>query len=141
MTRFHCAIPRARLGLTRDNDRAQSHGRSLSLISRHHPRTRSRVRAFAVHDAAAEVEPVHQEVERLRAAAARAERSLRASDAVTAVLVSETTLDAAIPRVLATLAGALGCASAAYWVAGRDGLAVTARWPSDDAERRPVAPP
>ena len=92
-----------------------------------------------MHDVVAEVEPLHREVERLRAAAERAERRLRTIDVVTAVLASETAVAPAIPSVLAALAGALGCASAAYWSPAPDGLAVIARWPADAADRGLVA--
>jgi len=89
-----------------------------------------------MQDAAAEVEPLHREVERLRAAAETAERKLRAIDAVAGALAGESSVDLAIPRVLAALAGALACSIASYWIPDGDGLALTAQWTADEADGR-----
>jgi signal transduction histidine kinase len=88
-------------------------------------------------EASAELDPLHREVERLRAAVERAERKLRAADAVAGALIGETSVDTAIPRVLSALGGALGCAIASYWVPDKDGLVRTARWTADDVGELP----
>ena len=89
-----------------------------------------------MHDVPAEVDPLRREVERLRAAAESAERRLRATAAVAGALAGETSVDTAIPRVLAALGGALGCAIASYWTAEQDGLVRTLRWAADDVDDR-----
>ena len=83
---------------------------------------------------AAEVDALHREVERLRATADHAERKLRVLDAVAGVLAGESTIDAGMPRVLSSLAGALGCVVGGFWSPEGDGLELTAQWAADDAE-------
>jgi len=65
-----------------------------------------------------DLEALQAELARARAAAEASERGARASSAVTralAELPADATEDDAMPRVLEALAGALGCALAAYW--------------------------
>src|SRR5256885_2007511 len=83
---------------------------------------------------AAEVDALHREVERLRALSEHTERKLRALDAVAAVLASETTLESGMPRVLASLGVALGCAVAALWTPEGEGLELSAQWAADGIE-------
>jgi signal transduction histidine kinase len=82
----------------------------------------------------AEVDALHREVERLRATAEHAERKLRALDAVAGVLAGEATVDTGMPRVLASLGGALGCVVGGLWTPEGDGLELTAQWSADDVE-------
>jgi len=86
-----------------------------------------------MHDATAEVDALHREIERLRTAAEHAERRLRAIDAVASVLAGDASADA-IPRVLAALGVALGCAIASYWSPEADGLELAAQWAAAELE-------
>jgi signal transduction histidine kinase len=87
-----------------------------------------------------DVETLHREVERLRAAAEHAERKLRALDAVAGVLAGETTIDTGMPRILASLASVLGSIIGGFWAPDGDGLALTAQWAADDIEGWSAAP-
>src|SRR5689334_14304081 len=87
-----------------------------------------------MHDAA-EVDALHREAERLRAAAESAERRARAMDAVSAVLAGETTTDTGIPRALASLGAALGGTLAGWWSPDDDGIQLLAQWSDDGSER------
>jgi signal transduction histidine kinase len=87
-----------------------------------------------------DVDTLHREVERLRAAAEHAERKLRALDAVAGVLAGETTIDAAMPRILASLASVLGSFAGAFWAPDGDGLELAAQWAADDVEGWSAAP-
>jgi signal transduction histidine kinase len=96
-----------------------------------------------MHDA--EVDVARQDAERSRTTAEGVERKLAAVEAVASVLVGETTADTAIPRVLAALAGALGCSVAGYWVPEAEGLELVAQWTADEidgwgAARRRLSP-
>lgn len=93
-----------------------------------------------MHDATRDGEILHREIAQLRAAAAGAERKLRAIDAVAAVLADEGSADAGVPRILAGLGQALGCAIASYWAPGDSGLERTARWTADGIAD-PIGPP
>ncbi|HEY0992537.1 MAG TPA: GAF domain-containing protein [Kofleriaceae bacterium] len=92
-----------------------------------------------MHDAP-DVDVLHREVERLRATAEHAERKLRALDAVAGVLAGETTIDAGMPRILASLASALGCIVGGFWAPDGDGLELTAQWAAEDVDGWAAAP-
>lgn len=76
---------------------------------------------------------LRQEIDRLRAEAAIAERRSRASHAIARVLAEERSEDDAMPRVLAALAGAFDAPLAGYWVPAGDALESRATWHADDA--------
>ena len=88
-----------------------------------------------MHDAG-EVDALHREIARLRAVADQADRKLRLIDAIDAVLAAETSAEAGVPRLLAGIGAALGCAIAGFWAPGGGGLERVARWTDDDAEDR-----
>ncbi|HLL23363.1 MAG TPA: GAF domain-containing protein, partial [Kofleriaceae bacterium] len=70
------------------------------------------------------VDDLQAEVSRLRLAHEATERRLRASHAVARVLAEETSLAKAMPRILSSLAHALGASLATFWVP-QDGVLVT----------------
>ncbi len=89
-------------------------------------------------DRAPDADGLLRELARLRAAADVHERSARASSAVARVLAElpdGPSEDEAMPRILAALAGALGCTLAGYWVPTPDGAALECRatWRADGA--------
>src|SRR5262245_17451996 len=84
-----------------------------------------------MHDT--DVDVPRLEAERLRAAEGT-ERKLAVIEAVASVLVGETQVDSALPRVLAALAGALGCSVAGYWVLDAEGLELFAQWTTGDVD-------
>ncbi len=75
-----------------------------------------------------DVDELRAEVERLRHASEATERRLRASHAVARVLADATSLDDAMPRILAALGHALGATLASFWVPRGDGLVVHSTW-------------
>src|SRR6185503_2283927 len=92
-----------------------------------------------MHDAP-DVDVLHREVERLRATAEHAERKLHALDAIAGVLAGETTIDAGMPRVLGSLASALGCIAGGFWAPDGDGLELAAQWAVEEFEGWSAAP-
>ena len=92
-----------------------------------------------MHDAP-DVDALHREVERLRATAEHAERKLRALDAVAGVLAGETTIDAGMPRILASLGSVLGCIVGGFWAPDGDGLELTAQWAAEEVDGWAAAP-
>jgi len=84
-----------------------------------------------VSDAVHELETLRAEVERLRALHDATDRRLRASHAVARVLSEATSIEAAMPRILAALAGALGCALADFWIPQGGELVLGAAWTAD----------
>src|SRR3954470_25052840 len=89
-----------------------------------------------MHDAVAEADPLHREVERLRATVEAAERKFRVTDALAGVLAGQTAADSAMPHILSALGAALGCVIAGYRTPLPDGVELTARWTADDVDPR-----
>lgn len=91
-----------------------------------------------MHDARTDVEALHREIAQLRDAADHAERKLRAIDAIDEAmdeaLAGETPADTGVPRLLAGLGRALGCAIASFWAPGAEVLERTARWIAEDVD-------
>jgi GAF domain-containing protein len=75
-----------------------------------------------------DAESTRREIEALRAVHDATERRLRATHAVARVLAEETTIDSAMPRILAGLGTALGCSLAGFWVPVAGELVVQATW-------------
>ncbi|MDQ3368506.1 MAG: GAF domain-containing protein [Myxococcota bacterium] len=79
----------------------------------------------------ADLDALRSEVERLRVVQDATERRLRASHAVARVLSEATTVEAALPRILGALGGALGCALGSFWMLRGDQLVVRETWTGD----------
>jgi GAF domain-containing protein len=79
-------------------------------------------------EATADAESMRREIESLRAVHDAIERRLRATHAVARVLAEETSIDSAMPKILAALGNALGCNLAGFWVPVAGELVVHATW-------------
>lgn len=82
-------------------------------------------------DAPNELETLRGEVERLRALHDATERRLRASHAVARVLSEATSVETAMPRILAALGTSLGCSLADFWIPQDGQLVLAAAWAAE----------
>ncbi|MEJ7602107.1 MAG: GAF domain-containing protein [Kofleriaceae bacterium] len=87
-------------------------------------------------EASADADAMRRELEQLRAAHDATERRLRATHATARVLAEETSIQAAMPRILGALGNALGCALAGFWVPVQGQLVAHDTWAAQgpDAE-------
>ncbi len=82
----------------------------------------------------ADVDALRSDVARLQLLAESAERRLRASQAVSRVLADETSLQSAMPRVLAALGDALQAKLGAFWTPSDSTLEVRTSWSAEPYE-------
>jgi signal transduction histidine kinase len=81
-----------------------------------------------VSDTSPSADELRLEVERLRRSTEATERRLRASHSVARVLADATSVDEAVPRILSSLAGALGATLATFWMPMDGELVVHSTW-------------
>jgi signal transduction histidine kinase len=86
-----------------------------------------------VSDVSQDLEELRAEVERLRRSSDATERRLRTSHAVARVLADATSVDEAMPRILAALGSALGGTLASFWVLRDSVLVFHSAWAANDA--------
>ncbi|MDB4961047.1 MAG: hypothetical protein JWP01_1046 [Myxococcales bacterium] len=82
----------------------------------------------------ADVESLRAEITRLEAMAEQAERRARASHAVSRVLAEESSVDTAMPKILAALGSTMQAKLGAFWIPGGSTLEVRSMWAQEPYE-------